>query len=66
MNLPLLLYPLYNLFLCSLSIHPFRGPKLERYAAKMRDFLPMTSWFLLLYLICVLRQSALLNETVTL
>ena len=34
-----------------------RGPKLECYADKMREILPMIGWLLLLYLVCVLCQS---------
>ena len=43
-----------------------RGPKLEHYADRMREILPKIGWLLLLDLVCVLCQSALLNQTVTL
>ena len=44
----------------------WQGPKLERYADKMREMLPLIGWLLLLYLVCVLCQSTKLNQTVTL
>ena len=39
--------------------------KLERYADKMREILLKIGWLLVLYLVCVLCQSAQLNQTVT-
>ena len=39
-------------------IHKYRGPKLEHYGDKMREILPTFGWLLLLYLVCVLCQSA--------
>ena len=38
--------------------HFSRGPKLELYADKMREILPIIGWLLLLYLVCVLCQSS--------
>ena len=35
-----------------------RGPKLKRNAYKIREILPKIGWLLLLYLVCVLCQSA--------
>ena len=46
------------------NLHPpqkrvnLRGPNLERYADKMREILPKIDWLLLLFLVCVLCQSA--------
>ena len=39
-----------------------RGPKLERYADKMREILPKIGWLLLLYLVCVF-MSVCLNKS---
>ena len=39
-----------NFAVCGL----FRGAKLERYADKMREILPMIGWLILLYLVCIL------------
>ena len=61
----LLVYPFAIILL--LGIYPLtvmslvgRGPKLEHYADadKMREILPLIGWLLLLYLVCVLCQSA--------
>ena len=35
-----------------------RGPKLERWADKMREIIAMLGWLTPLYLVCVLCQSA--------